>query len=227
MNRRQLLRAVGVGTMGPGLAGCNTGTNESHPTTTSNAGETPTATVSNSGPTATPIDEDPPTYRSAGSRRVALDGEPFVAARVDSMPDPVPFQPWIELLDQPSPTGTGRIRVGMTNRADRSLYLFGATPNPMAGSQSDAGITIGEFEGEIHKGCARELRRTGTGVLSHRSVKPHFGISTTHAIFVTHERDVCFPAGEHRFTGQREVYTDPAADEAMLAFEWGFSLLVD
>jgi hypothetical protein len=222
VNRRQLLRAIGVGATGSGLAGCNTGLRG--PTGTPTGSRTPTRW--DGGPTATPIEEDPPTYGASGSRTVELAGDPFVAARVDSMPKPVPFQPWIELLEQPSRTREGRIRVGMTNRADRSYALYGVFPHPMAGSRSESRIAVGEYDGSTQDGCPRELRRVGESVSGHQWVKPHFGISTTHAIFVTHEKDVCFPEGKHRFTGHREVYGDPADDEPLLAFEWAFSLIV-
>jgi len=220
MKRRHILSA----SLAAGLAGCVVGTSDQSTSTVKDEATSPGQ--SKPGATATPVEDDPPTYQPSGSRSKDLEGTPFVRARIATMPEPVPFQPELELIRQPATDAIGKLRVGMTNRSSQSWGLYGSSPNPYDGGSSDTGLRVGYYGGEIEDGCPR-----GTPVadasLYYDQVPPRQSISSTYQIYVTHDRDICFPTGEHRFSGYNPVYESRDDEDPALKFEWWFTLVAE
>jgi hypothetical protein len=140
------------------------------------------------------------------------------------MPKPVPFQPWIDLEQQPGPDTIGTLRVGMKNVTNETWVLYGSSPNPYAGSHSTPGIRVADNPAAIEDGCPRGAAIAENSI-RYEPVNPRQSTSLSNSIYVIHDRDVCFPSGEHRFSGKRDVYTSRDADNPALAFRWWFKLI--
>ena len=221
MKRRHLLSA----SLAAGIAGCVIGTSDQSTPTVGDEATSPART--DSGATATPVEDDPPAYRPSGSRSKDLEGTPFVRARIATMPESVPFHPEIELVRQPATDTIGELRVEMTNRSSRPWVLHGSSPNPYDGSSSsDAGLWVGYYGGKVEDGCPRGTPVVDTSLYYDR-VLSRQSISSTYQIYAIHDRDVCFPTGEHRFPGYNVVYESRDDDDATLRFEWWFTLIAE
>lgn len=218
MKRRRLLAT----SLTAGIAGCLV--NEGGQSTPGDTTSSPNRIES--GPTATPIEDDPPTYQPSESRSKDLEGSPFVRARIATMPEPVPFRPWIELRQQPAPGTAGKLEVGMTNRTNRTFAIYGSTPNPFSGWRSEAGIRISDSPVEIEDGCPRG-REISRGAKAHDQVEPRQSTSKTYPIFVVHDKEICFPPGEHQFDGYRQVFDSRQDDDPSFAFKWWFTLITE
>jgi len=220
MKRRHLLAA----SLPAALAGCLI--NSSTRSTPKVGGESTSPIRTDSGPTATPVENDPPTYKPSGSRSKDFEGEPFVQARIATMPKPVPFHPWIELIRQPARDTVGKLEIGMTNRTTQPWTISGGSSNPFSGGDSDAGIWVGSSASEIEDGCPRGAPVT-KGIEVYDQVLSRQSISTTYQLSATHDKDVCFPSGDHRFPGHRLVYESRDDEDPALAFEWWFTLIAE
>jgi hypothetical protein len=142
------------------------------------------------------------------------------------MPKPVPFKPWIELVQQPDPKTVGKLTIGMTNRTNETWTISAGSSNPYSGGGSDAGIWVGDGPTELEDGCPRSAA-VSKGVVASDQVSPQQSLSTTYQISAIHDKAVCFPAGDHRYPGHVKVYENRDDEEPMLAFEWWFTLIAE
>jgi len=223
MNRRELLAAA----LTAGTAGCLVNTSDRSTPTAEGEAAGPTATpVRDDPPTATSVGDDPPTYKPAGSRSKDLEGSPFVRARIATMPTPVPFKPWIELVQQPGPNTVGKLTIGMTNRTNETWTISAGSSNPYSGGVSDAEVLVGYGPTEFEDGCPRGAM-VSKGVTASDKVLPQRSNSTTYKISAKHDNDVCFPADDHRFPGYVKVFENHDSKDPTLAFEWWFTLIAE
>lgn len=228
MRRRKLLSAA----VATGLAGCNLDLSSTDPTTKSPTDPTDTSTDNNSGPTATPVTEDPPTYRPNGEESELLTGDPFTQLRIDTLPGPVPFSGWVNFQSQPAGSKAGKLTIGMDNHGDESLGLEGGTPDGF--SESDSGIIVHDNWSspsveDKDENCPRG-RPDLTDERDAQWVDPGYTIEKSVDIFVDPGVQPCFPAGEHYIDSTYDVYPDHSSfvdDEPVVRFHWGFTLVVD
>lgn len=213
MKRRELLGAL----FAAGVAGCVTYDTGVRTT----PGVEPTR-----GPSATPVDDDPPTYRASGHQTTAIEGSPIVEARIDTVPKPVPLRPWFEFLAQPTSDRSGRIRVGLKNRSQQAVSIEGT----ISGLSSDAGIGIGSLDTDIVNGCPRRRGEGGNGRIDHTRVEPTESVARKMGIYTFKGIKQCFPPGEHRLQSVRPVFSDETSlinSKPKLVFEWGLTLVVE
>ena len=223
MKRRYLLSLI----VTTSLAGCNFDDTKSSPSN----GTTPTTTEHEPGRTATPVAEDPATYRPIGEDVISLEGGPFTKLRIDNLPKPVPFSGWVEFGTQPTTGEPGQLTIGIDNRGDQTLGLDGGAPAGF--SESDTGLIAADNWGptkfeEEQRDCPRGRPvAAGTSVLWS---DPGQTRQTSADIFVDPRVETCFPSGEHYINSLYRIYPDRNSfenNEPIQKFHWGFTLVVE
>lgn len=224
MKRRKLITSAALA----GLAGCSfTGSSEeATETPTRSPTETPSRTE-----TRTPTDTATPTEAESSGASFEKPTPTGDVGRIETVrphtiPDSVPFEANVELLEQPAGDRGATITVSFRNRDTRSWTL--RTPSqelpfhPTACAGRHLAVESGVSESQ--NGCP-----IGSDVaekaVSYETLGPGEEVAAERAILTLDVARACFAAGEHQFSNGYSVLESRESD-AEMSFDWGFDVII-
>ena len=213
MRRRKLLAAAVLG----GFAGCSMRTGN-------DAIETPTRTH-----TETPPDTETPTETSDHSfvkPTPTGDVGRIETVQAHSLPESVPFEGRVELLEQPTDDRGATVTVSLRNRDTRAwtlqTYNWGL---PFHTSLcTGRHLVVTPQTGGISNGCPVGAASVARGI-EDATVAAGEKISEERRILTSALAETCFAAGEHGFSNGYSVHESRGSD-AEISFGWGFDVVI-
>jgi hypothetical protein len=219
MKRRKLLTSAVLA----GLAGCSlTGPSDEAAETPSRTDtETPTATEA---PTAT---EDESSDFSSERPTPTGDVGRIEAVRTHPLPESVPLEGRVELLEQPTSSRGGTLSISLRNTDSRSWYLTLDAPELPFHASSCSGFHLAVDPGsaDILDGCpvgGSAVVRT----LDSETLEPGGAVAGERVLATLDVADTCFAAGEHPFDNEYGIRKSEDDDESAIYFTWGFDVIV-
>ena len=221
-SRRKMVRWVtGVGIAG--LAGCSS-------VTTTGPSDTPTGTSSDT-PTDTPTEQStdtstPVTTASSGGKTM-IEGDPIGELRVDEFPASVPFTGQVTVLQQPSGTEPGRLRIVIRNDGSEAWQVkTGALKLPFHPAGTDGVIVTHHDNYKQENSCVRGAAGADAGV-DERQVASGGEIRGRHYLITNRDATTCFPAGEHQLQNGYSATPVDTESDSEDSFNWGFTLVIE
>ena len=219
MRRRKLLAAAVLG----GFAGCSMGTGD-------NATETPTRTHTETPTdTETPADTEMPTKTSGHSfvePTPTGDVGRIETVRAHSLPESVPFEGRVTLLDQPTNDRGATIAVSLRNQDTRAwtlqTYDWGLPFHTTICTGRHL-VVKSETDG-VSNGCPVGVASVARGK-EDATVAAGEKISGERRILTSALAETCFAAGEHQFSNGYSVHESRGSD-AEMSFDWGFDVVI-
>ena len=213
MKRRKLLTSAVL----TGLAGCSlTGPNDeaTEPPSQTDV-ETPTATETESSDR--PLGEPTPTG----------DVGQIETVRAHSLPESVPFEGRVELLEQPTSNRGATLFISLQNTDSRSWYLtVGAPELPLPASFcSGHHLAVDSGSADISDGCpvgGSAVPATSDS----ETVEPGEAVAGERVLLTSDVVETCFAAGEHPFSNRYSIRKSEGDDDSRIAFIWGFDVVV-
>ena len=211
---------TGVGIAG--LAGCSS-------VTTTGPSDTPTGTSSET-PTDTPKEQstdtpNPVTTASSGEK-TTIEGDPIGELRVNEFPASVPFTGQVTVLQQPSGTEPGRLRIVIRNDGSGAWQVkTGALKLPFHPDGTDGVVVTHHDNYKQENSCVRGPAGADAAV-DERQVASGGEIRGRHYLITNPDAATCFPAGEHQL--QSGYSATPINEEfnSEDRFAWGFTLVL-
>ena len=220
-SRRKMVRWVtGVGIAG--LAGCSS-------VTTTEPSDTPAGTSSET-PTDTPKDQStdtptPVTTASSGEK-TTIEGDPIRELRVDEFPASVPFTGQVTVLQQPSGTEPGRLRIVIRNDGSEAWQVKTyALELPFHPDGTDGVVVTHHDNYKQENNCVRGAAGADAAE-DEKQVASGGEIRGRHYLITNRDATTCFPAGEHQL---QNGYSATPIDEEFNSegrFAWGFTLVL-
>ena len=219
MKRRNLLTsAVLTGLAGCSLTGPSDEAAETQPRTDT---ETPTATE-----TPTTTKDESSDFLSERPTPTG-DVDQIKAVRAHPLPESVPLEGRVELLEQPTSSQGGTLSISLRNTDSRSWYLTLAAPKLPFHASSCSGhhLAVGYGSANISNGCpigGRAVPRT----LDSEMVEPGEAVAGERLLATSGVAETCFAAGEHPFDNEYSIRKSKNDEESAIYFTWGFDVVV-
>ena len=219
MKRRKLLTSAVL----TGLAGCSlTGSSDeaTEPpsrtdTETPPATETPTATETESSDR--PLEEPTPTG----------DVGRIETVQAHSLPESVPIEGRVELLEQPTSSRGATLFISLRNTDSRSWYLTLDAPELPFHASFCSGhhLAVDSGSADISDGCpvgGRAVPRT----LDSETLASGEAVAGERVLLTSDVAETCFAAGKHPFDNDYSIRKSKDDEESAIAFTWGFDVIV-
>jgi len=219
MKRRTLLTSAVL----TGLAGCSlTGSSDeaTEPpsrtdTETPPATETPTATETESSDR--PLEEPTPTG----------DVGRIETVQAHSLPESVPIEGRVELLEQPTSSRGATLLISLRNTDSRSWYLTLDAPELPFHASFCSGhhLAVETGSADTADGCpvgGRAVPRT----FDSETVEPGEAVAGERVLLTSDVAETCFAAGEHPFDNDYSIRKSKDDEESAIRFTWGFDVIV-
>ena len=213
MKRRKLLAAAVLG----GFAGCSMGTGD-------NATETPTRPH-----TETPADTETPTDTSGHSfvkPTPTGDVGRIETVRAHSLPESVPFEGRVTLLEQPTNDRGATITVSLRNQDTRAwtlqTYDWGLPFHTTICTGRH--LVVKSRTDGVSNGCPVGVASVARGI-EDATVAAGEKLSEERRILTSALAETCFAAGEHQFSNGYSVHESRGSD-AEMSFDWGFDIVI-
>ena len=220
-SRRKMVRWVtGVGIAG--LAGCSS-------VTTTEPSDTPTGTSSETS-TDTPKEQstdtpNPVTTASSGEE-TTIEGDPIGELRVNEFPASVPFTGQVTVLQQPSGTEPGRLRIVIRNDGSEAWQVkTGALKLPFPPDGTDGVAVTHHDHYEQESNCVRGGAGADTAE-DEGQVASGGEIRGRHYLITNRDATTCFPAGEHQLQNGYSATPVDKESNSEYSFDWGFTLVL-
>ena len=219
MQRRALLSMLGASC----LTGCSlTGpsdeateppsrTDTGTPTTT----ETPAATETESSDR--PFEEPTPTG----------DVGRIETVRAHPLPESVPLEGRVELLEQPTSSRGATLFISLRNTDSRSWYLTSDAPELPFHASFCSGhhLAVDSGSADISDGCpvgGSAVSRT----FDSETVEPGEAVAGERVLLTSDVAETCFAAGEHPFDNDYSIRKSKDDEDSAIYFTWGFDVIV-
>ena len=219
MKRRKLLASAVL----TGLAGCSlTGPSDEATETPSRPDtETPTTTET---PTATETETSDLSFEEPTPIGAVT---PVESVRAHSLPESVPFEGRVELLEQPTSSQGATLSISLRNTDSRSWFLRITAPRlPFhAAFCSGHHLAVDPGSADISNGCpvgGNAVPRT----FDSETVEPGEAVAGERVLLTSDVAETCFAAGEHPFSTDYTIRKSEGDDESLIAFTWGFDVVV-
>ena len=213
MKRRKLLASAVL----TGLAGCSlTGSSDeaTEPPSRTDT-ETPAATETESSDR--PFEEPTPTG----------DVGRIETVRAHSLPESVPIEGRVELLEQPTSSRGATLFISLRNTDSRSWYLTSDAPELPFHASFCSGhhLAVDSGSADISDGCpvgGSAVSRT----FDSETVEPGEAVAGERVLLTSDVAETCFAAGEHPFDNDYSIRKSEGNDDSRIAFTWGFDVVV-
>ena len=212
---------TGVGIAG--LVGCSS-------VTTTGPSDTPTGT-SSEAPTDTPTEQStdtptPVTTASSGGK-TTIEGDPIEELCVNEFPASVPFTGQVTVLQQPSGTEPGRLRIVIRNDGSEAWQVkTGALKLPFHPAGTDGVVVTHHDNYKRENNCVRGPAGADAGV-DERQVASGGEIRGRHYLITNRDATTCFPAGEHQLQNGYSATPADTESDSEDSFNWGFTLVLE
>ena len=186
-----------------------------------NATETPTTTET---PTATETEtSDLPFEEPTPIGDVA----PVESVRAHSLPESVPFEGRVELLEQPTSSQGATLSISLRNTDSRSWFLSIDAPYlPFhAAFCSGHHVAVDPGSADVSNGCpvgGSAVPRT----FDSETVEPGEAVAGERVLLTSDVAGTCFAAGEHPFDDDYGIRKSKDDEESAIYFTWGFDVVV-
>ena len=209
MRRRKLLAAAVLG----GFAGCSMGTGD-------NATETPTRTH-----IETPADTETSGHSFVEPTPTGDVGR-IETVRAHSLPESVPFEGRVTLLEQPTNDRGATIAVSLRNQDTRAwtvqTYDWGLPFHTSICTGRH--LVVRSETGGVANGCPVGVASVARGI-EDATVAAGEKLSEERRILTSALAETCFAAGEHQFSNGYSVHESRGSD-AEMSFDWGFDVVI-
>ena len=219
MKRRKLLTSAVLS----GLAGCSLAgpsdeaaeTPSRTDTETPTASETPTDTENESS--NYPFEDPSPT---GGVSRIE-------AVRAHPLPESVPLEGRVELLEQPTSSRGGTLSISLRNTDSRSWHLTLDAPKLPFHASSCSGfhLAVDPDSADIFDGCPVGGSAVSR-VFDSETLEPGEAVAGERFLATLDVADTCFAAGEHPFDNEYSIRKSEDDEESAIYFTWGFDVIV-
>jgi len=225
MRRRRLLASAALG----GLAGCSLTdpSDEATETPTRSRTETPSRTE-----TETPTDTETPTETESSDISFEEPTPTGDVGRIETvrahpLPESVPFEGRVELLEQPTSSQGATVSISLRNTDSRSWFLRITAPElPFhAAFCSGHHLAVDPGSADISNGCpvgGSAVSRT----FDSETVEPGEAVAGERVLLTSDVAETCFAAGEHPFSTNYTIRKSEGDDDSKIAFDWGFDVVV-
>jgi hypothetical protein len=213
MKRRKLLTSAVL----TGLAGCSLTGPDDEATETPSRADTETPTATETETSDRPFEEPTPTG----------DVGRIETVRTHSLPESVPFEGSVELLEQPTSSRGATLSISLRNTDSRSWLLTSDAPElPFHASVcSGHHLAVDSGSADISDGCpvgGSAVPATSDS----ETLAPGEAVAGERVLLTSDVVETCFAAGEHPFSNRYSIRKSEGDDDSRIAFTWGFDVVV-